>query len=655
MNKTKNNAVNILRGLCLDEIQEANSGHPGIALGAAPIVFTLFTEFLNIDPTNPKMFNRDRFILSAGHASSLLYAMMYLSGFKKPTLDDLKHFRQLNSITAGHPEPNLIPGIEVSSGPLGQGIAMAVGMAIAEKKLANIFNKFSDLVNHYTFCLHGDGCLQEGIAYEAINIAGKLQLNKLILLYDSNNIQLDGKVNDSTSMNVKSFFTSCDWNYIKVNNGNSCSAIAKAITKAKLSIAKPTVIEIKTTIGYGSKLAGSNTCHGSPFNAHEVLEIKKNLGINSEEKFYVPTELTNYISTTIKKRATTFNIKTNKNINLLEKKDIHLYQRFMNAINNKFNIDLKWFKDFNVKPNEATRSVVGNLVNIIAKNTPNLLIGSADLSASTKIGGKQLGNFDAKNLDGQNINYGVREFAMAGIVNGICAHGGIKAIGSTFLVFSDYAKPAMRLAAISHIPTIYVYSHDSITVGEDGPTHQPIEQINTLRMIDNHYTFRPCNSYESIAALSFALKQNNSPVSIITSRGDFIHPESTDYSLINRGAYLISSKPKAKISLWATGSEVTLALEVQRILATYKIYANVISAPCMELFNTQDESYRKQLLKLPIFSIEYGNTFYWYQYSKYPFGINSFGASGKPNDVVKKFKLDANTIANQIKIILKIK
>lgn len=642
-------AVNLIRGLCLDEIATANSGHPGIALGAAPIMYALFANHLHADPTNPNYFNRDRFVLSAGHASSLLYAMMYACEFTTPTLDDLKKFRQIDSITAGHPEPHLIPGIEVASGPLGQGVAMAVGLAIAEKKLSSIFNKFSHVIDHYTYCLHGDGCLEEGIFYEAIAIAGKLNLNKLILLYDSNDVQLDGPVNDSTNTNVKQLFKSCNWDYIYVANGNSVSAINAAINKAKTSHTHPTVIEIKTTIGYGSALAGTNACHGAPFKDDQVKLIKKTLRIDPEKKFNFPKTLRDQLSNQIKKRATKHIIRHNKAINALEGKDFDLYQLLFRTIKNSFEIDLAWFNDITFKDKDATRNICGKIIDIVAKHIPTLMVGSADLSASTKIGGKQLINFQPKSLNGQNINYGVREFAMAAIVNGICAHQGMRAIGSTFLVFSDYAKAAIRLAAISNIPAIYVFSHDSITVGEDGPTHEPIEQINTLRMIPNHYVFRPCNQYETIFALNYALKTSkSSPVTIITSRGEFNLPLSTDYDLIAKGAYFIDQKPKAKLNLMATGSEVALAYDVQKILQRKGIIANIISAPCLELFNQQNDDYRKKLLSLPVYSIEYGNTAIWYQYSKHPYGINSFGVSGKAMDVILKFHLDANSIANDI-------
>lgn len=649
MKYTSKTAVNYIRALAMDEITTANSGHPGIALGAAPIIYALYSRHLVADPTNPNYFNRDRFVLSAGHGSSLLYAMMYACEFTKPTLDDLKKFRQIDSITAGHPEPHLLPGIEVATGPLGQGVAMAVGLAIAEKKLAATYNTFSDIIDHYTYCLHGDGCMEEGIFYEAIAIAGKLNLNKLILLYDSNNIQLDGKVSDSTNTNVKQLFKANNWNYIYVSNGNNVAAISEAIKAAKQSHTHPTVIEIKTTIGYGSDLKNSNACHGAPFNEEQVKQIKKNLKLDPTKKFFLPKSLRDFLSTSIKRRTTKGVLKFNRAINVLEKKDFNLYQRLIATTKDQFNIDLKWFDNQTFGAKEATRSISGKLVNIIAQHCPNLLVGSADLSASTKIGGKKLIDFNPNNYQGQNINYGVREFAMGAIVNGIRTHKGTRAIGSTFLVFSDYAKAAIRLAAISQIPSLFIFSHDSITVGEDGPTHEPIEQINSLRMIPNHYVFRPCNAHETIYALNFALKLSKSaPVTIITSRGEFNQYPSTDYELIDRGAYFIDQKPKAKINLMATGSEVALAFEIQKLLAKENIIANVISAPCLELFDNQPDSYKKQLLSLPVFSIEYGNTDRWYRYSKHPYGINSFGASGKAIDVIHKFHLDAQSIANDI-------
>ena len=640
--------INCLRALSLDEIAEAQSGHPGIALGSATIFYTLFKYHLNICPNTPDFFNHDRFVVSAGHVSSLLYATMVCAGYKSISLNDLKKFRKFNSITAGHPEPSLIPGIEITSGPLGQGIAAAVGMAIAEKKLSKMFNVYGSLIDHYTYCFHGDGCLEEGIAYEAINIAGRLKLNKLILLYDSNKIQLDGQVADSTCMNVRKFFHSCGWNHIYVKNGNDVSSINNAIRIAKCS-QKPTVIQINTIIGYGSPKAGMNTCHGSPFTKEEVKAMKEEWKYNYSP-FVIPKSVETDFTNVIKKRSNSFLRKFYQELNILEAKDINLYNLFIDSINSKYNFNVKWFKDLQFKQNAATREIVGQLVDILTKNIPTLMVGSADVSSSTKIGSNKMLTFSDASYSGQRINYGVREFAMTGIVNGLTAHGGIKAIGSTFLTFMDYGKPAIRLAAVGHTPSINVYSHDSITVGEDGPTHQPIEQISSLRLIPNHYTFRPYNVTECIAALKFAINSNTSPVSIITSRGGFDKIEVTSND-IDKGAYIISDSNKNyELTIIATGSEVATAIKVQELLKAKNINSRVVSAPCLELFDKQDKKYINNILgKKPIVSIEFGATSPWYKYVDLPIGIDQFGCSAKAQEVVKKFELAPANIVTKIK------
>lgn len=651
-NPDSKTTINCLRALSLDEIAEAQSGHPGIALGAATIFYTLFKYHLNICPSTPDFFNRDRFVVSAGHVSSLLYATMLCAGYKNISIKDLKNFRKLNSITAGHPEPSLIPGIEITSGPLGQGIAAAVGMAIAEKKLDRMFNVYGWLIDHYTYCFHGDGCLEEGIAYEAINIAGRLKLNKLILLYDSNKIQLDGQVVDSTCMNVRKFFHSCGWNHIYVKDGNNVSAINRAINTAKRS-SKPTVIQINTVIGYGSPKAGMNTCHGSPFNKEEVKAMKKKWKY-TYSPFSVPKSVESDFTEVIKKRGNYLLTKFYRELNILEAKDIKLYNLFVNAINSKFSLDTEWFKDLQFKQEAATREIVGELVDVLAKNNPTLMVGSADVSSSTKIGSNIMVTFnDTTSYSGQRINYGVREFAMAGIINGLTAHGGIKAIGSTFLTFMDYCKPAIRLAAVGRIPSINVYSHDSITVGEDGPTHQPIEQIGSLRLIPNHYTFRPYNVTECIAALKFAINSTTSPVSIITSRGGFDKIEVSSIN-VDKGAYVISGSNKDyKLTIIATGSEVATAIQVQKLLKTDHINSRVVSAPCLEIFDKQTQKYIDNILgNKSVVSIEFGATGLWYKYADLAIGIDEFGCSANANSVVKKFKLTPEAIATKIKNLL---
>ena len=642
-------SINCLRALSLDQITNANSGHPGIALGAAPIFYTLFKYHLNVCPKVPNFFNRDRFVISAGHASSLVYATMLCAGYKNLKINDLKDFRKINSKTPGHPEPHLLPGIEISSGPLGQGIAAAVGMAIAERKHACMFNVFGNLIDHYTYCFHGDGCLEEGIAYEAINLAGHLRLNKLILLYDSNKIQLDGKVSDSTSLKTKKFFKSCGWNHIYVRKGNDVGEISTAIAKAKRS-SKPTVIEINTTIGFGSPKAGSNACHGSPFDSQEVQKMKDKWGY-TYKPFEVPSIVKEDFTDVILKRGNKLLNNFYKELRVLEFKDTKLYNQYIKNVNGEIKFDLGWFKNIKFKDSNSTREIVGELVNVLVKNIPTLMVGSADVSSSTKIGNNNMNPFSWSNYSGQRINYGVREFAMSAIVNGMTAHGGIKAIGSTFLTFLDYNKAAIRLAAVGEIPSINVYSHDSITVGEDGPTHQPVEQIASLRLIPNHYLFRPCNLYESLYALKFALDSKTSPVTIVTSRGAFKQHQTKSYEDVSKGAYVILN-PHSKsyhLTLIATGSEVATAIRVQELLAKKRIFARVVSAPCLELFDKQNQNYINEILgNKPIISIEYGVTDAWYKYVDLAIGIDNFGRSGNAADIVKYYKLTPEDIAAKI-------
>ncbi|WEK83170.1 MAG: transketolase [Mycoplasma sp.] len=643
----ENLTINTIRMLGVNAITNANSGHPGIVLGAAPIMYALFKYHLNVDPKNPHFFNRDRFILSAGHGSALLYSTMYLAGYTSLQKNDLLRFRQINSKTPGHPESALVPGIEVSTGPLGQGVAMGVGMAIAEKKLSAIFNQHSKLVDHYTYVLFGDGCFEEGIFAEAVALAGRLKLNKLIMLYDSNRIQLDGKVSDSTNTNVKAFFKANHWNYLKVKDGNDFLAISRAISRAKISN-KPTVIEVSTVIGFASNKANSSSCHGAPFKAEEVELIKKNLNYHMNG-FNVHNDVEADFKEPIAKRAVKNTIKFNKALGVLEKADVKLYYQFNDCLKNNFGLDLNWYKELQVKPIDATRNTMGKVIDLAWNHLPTLLVGSADLTASTKVGGKHLGNFDLDPMNGQNINYGVREFAMTAISNGINAHGGTRSICSTFLVFSDYAKAAIRLGAVSDIPGIQVYSHDTITVGEDGPTHEPIEQISSLRLIPNHYLFRPCNIHEALFALDFALKQQRHPVTIVTSRGEFNQPEFNDYEQISKGAYVLKKHKSYSLTLLATGSEVAVAMEVSELLAKHKINANVVSVPCLEVFKNQRQEYIDQVLgNKSVISIEYGVTTPWYQYVDLAIGIDSFGKSGKAKDVVDYFDLNPQQITNRI-------
>ncbi len=639
-------AANTLRVLSACAITNAKSGHPGIALGAADIMAELFVNQIKVSPKDPSYFNRDRFVLSAGHGSSLLYATMLLCGYKDITMKDLREFRQLGSKTPGHPEPYLLDGVEVSSGPLGQGIAMAVGMAIASQKMANIVNTPKiNLINNYTYCLFGDGCFEEGISYEALAVAGRLKLNRLIMIYDYNSIQLDGKVSDSTTIKTSRYFKSLGWNVVVCENGHDPRQLHSAFAKAKHpSNKKPTVIIAKTQIGYGSINANSNKAHGSPLSLEQYQELKKNLKFEYPD-FFIPTELSN-IAKIVEERGDEEVINFNNKLAKLEKFNIGQYKKIIDLIDRKkFNFDHKWFEPSDFPTHESTRKVCGNLLQPIAINNKNIICSIADLSSSTMIKINNSPKITAKNWEGQNLDCGVREFAMAAINNGIIAYGGFKAIGSTFMSFSDYNKAAIRLAAISHIPAINIYSHDSITVGEDGPTHQPIEQLWSLRLIPNHMVFRPTSSIDMVVALETAFKSKTTPVSIITSRGTF-DQINVDYETARKGAYIVRSDRNHVVSLYATGSELPLALEVASKL---DLPSRVIAINSLELLNEQDEDYINQIFdKSKKISIEYGATTPWYKYVDYVIGSDTFGYSGKPDHILKRLGLSCGQIVNKI-------
>lgn len=640
-------AINTIRMLGVEAIARAKSGHPGIVLGAAPIMYELFFNHLNVSPTYLDYFNHDRFVLSAGHGSALLYATMLTAGFNNLTMDDLKQFRQINSKTPGHPENHMLHGVEVSTGPLGQGIAMAVGMAIAEEKLSFEFNKYNKLIDHYTYCLFGDGDLEEGISYEACSVAGRQKLNKLIMIYDSNGIQLDGKVIDSTKINVRKYFKSLGWNYIFVKNGNNYKRISYAIKKAKLSKFKPTIIECKTIIGFGSDVANTNSVHGAPLLSEQIAKLKINLNYDYEE-FFIPTEVKNHAKSIIKRVDKKIN-KFNYGLQLLEREDIDLYNNILKLIQkNSFDFSIKWYDPEKFPARASTRNICGDVIQQIAKSNQTLLISSADLTSSTKVVYKQSQSFTKSNRAGHNINLGVREFAMVAINNGIVAHGGCKAMGSTFLAFSDYCKAAIRLAAISQLPTINIFSHDSILVGEDGPTHQPIEQIWTLRCIPNHYVFRPTSTIDMIVAMERAINSVNKTITIITSRSDF-DQINVDYDTAKLGGYEIVASSNHDITLYATGSEIEVAVNVSKILEEQNLKVRVIAINSLELLNEQTEQYKNNIFDYkPKISIEFGTTTPWYKYVDFAIGVDVFGLSGKPNDVLSHLNLTNEKIASTI-------
>lgn len=636
-------AVNTLRVLSAEAITKAKSGHPGIALGAANILYELFVNQMNVCPKFTNYYNRDRFVLSAGHGSSLLYATMLLCGFNHPTMDDLKNFRQINSNTPGHPEPSLLDGVEVSSGPLGQGIAMAVGLAIASKKTAHLLNTAKTrLMNNKVYCLFGDGCFQEGISYEAFAIAGRLKLDNLIMIYDFNGIQLDGKVSDTTEIDIKKYFKALGWETIFTSD--NLKNLSKAFAKAK-TIKKPVVIVCKTTIGCGCELAGTNKVHGSPLNETQLANLRKTLKYDYPE-FTIPEELKqipDYVNKRVGKEVNKFNL----NLQELEKEDIEAYNLaidFVQKQEGKF--DYKWFDRSKFASLEATRNISGQILQTVLKHNPGLIVSIADLSSSTKIIAKDSSFITSKNWGGKNLNCGVREFAMGAINNGISAFGTTKAIGSTFMSFSDYNKAAIRLAAISRIPSINIYSHDSILVGEDGPTHQPIEQLWTLRLIPNHFVFRPYSTIDTIVAFEFAIKSKTTPTSIITSRSAF-NQINVPYDLAKKGAYVVyGPKKRHSVTIYATGSEVPLAIEVAKKM---KKVTRVVAINSFELLKLQDEKYLNMIFdNSKKVSIEFGCTTPWHKYVDLAIGIDQFGYSGKPSDIIKKLELTPEDILKRI-------
>lgn len=631
--------INAIRMLGIEMVTKANSGHPGIVLGAAPIMYTLFKNHLRFYKNDLNFINRDRFVLSAGHGSALLYATMLVAGYPSININDIKAFRQLNSKTSGHPEPHLLNGVDIGTGPLGQGAAISVGLAIAE---ANLNQRYNNLIDHYTYCLLGDGCMEEGVTHEALAIAGRFKLKKLIWIYDSNNVQLDGDVADSTITNFSKVVKANGWNYILVSDGNNTDLINNAINEAKNSD-KPTFIEVKTIIGYASSLANSYKCHGAALSEEEVENVRKNLSY-PYKKFELPDNILKSFTATHKLNKSHYQ-KYLKSLDNLKKNNPELFKQYQFEINNEFKLDIDNFSDLNKQDTiiEATRNICGLIVNKIAEKNANFLIINDDLSGSTKVKASSNNKFDINNYAGQNINIGVREFSGVDVAAGIVAHGGLKAVSSTFLSFADYCKAAIRLSAINQIPILTVFSHDSITVGEDGPTHQPIEQLSMLRSIPNVITFRPANFAETYNAFLYALISKITPVNIITSRSAF-KQNKVDIKEIKNGFYFVKNVKNAKVNLIATGSDVGLCLEAADILKEQNILTNVISIPSLEILRMKKAQFKKFISKYKNnIAVEAGTTYMWYEFVNEIIGINTFGKSGKPKDVEKDF-LDRKSV-----------
>ena len=650
-------SVATIRSLCIDEINKANSGHPGMALGSAPILYTLFTRHLVADPKDPEWFNRDRFVLSAGHASALLYAMLHLSGYEL-TLNDLKQFRQLNSLTPGHPEYRWTKGVDATSGPLGQGIAQAVGMAMAEESIRANYADGQKLMNHYTYALCGDGCLQEGISQEAISLAGHQKLNKLILFYDANQVTLDGALDLSFSEQVKARFIASEWNVLEVNDGNDIEAIDKAIVEAKKSKDKPTMILIHTVIGYGSAKQGTSKVHGSPLGVEDGKHAKVDVYGFDHEDFYIPEEVKEQFANTFMTRGQKAHEEYNKVLEQYGKEHATELERFLSLINLSVENYLpKVMPEFAEGSSTSTRVASGKALNAYMLNLPNLIGGSADVAGSVMTKLDNGVNFDPNHREGHNINWGIREFAMASAQNGMLLHGGLRTYVGCFAVFADYMKAAIRMAALSHLPAIYLFSHDSIAVGEDGPTHQPIEQLAMLRSIPNMRVIRPCDERETYAAWAEALKSLRTPTALILSRQNLPLMPGSSAEGLAKGAYIVSKEAKkAQAEIIATGSEVSLAVEAQKLLKEEGVDVRVISMPSWELFEEQNQKYKDSVLSLPVekrISVEMLSTFGWDRYAKHHMGMDTFGASAPAKDVIGKFDFSASRLAKMVKEIVK--
>ncbi len=649
----ENKIVDNIRSLGIDMIDQAKSGHPGIVLGAAPIIYTLYGRHLNINPKEPNWINRDRFVLSAGHGSALLYATLFMAGYNL-TLEDLKHFRQLGSITPGHPEYNVTPGVDMSTGPLGQGLASAVGMAIAEKYLGTHFNSKNKVINYYTYVLCSDGDLMEGISYEAASLAGHLKLNKLIVLYDSNSVSLDGPTNITFTENVQARFIAMNWNTIIVSDGNNINEISKALDKAKISD-KPTLIEVKTTIGKYSKYQGTNKVHGSPLEEEDLQNIKKALNIR-DVPFSVSNDAISALQTKIIDR---YELLHKEWMNAFNSLDKNLQEELVSIINKETDIPLKELEfDLPETDHEATRVTGGKILNAIAKVTPFLMGGSADLASSTKTKLINETDFASTNYSGRNINFGVREHAMGAILNGL-ALSGIRPFGSTFLAFADYLKPAIRLGALMNLPVIYIFTHDSISVGEDGPTHQPVEQLTMLRSIPNLEVFRPADANEVIGTYKAIMAKKSGPSAIILGRNDIPILENTKVKEIKNGAYIVKDEiTKLTAIIIASGEEVALALDIAQSLGEKGYGIRVVSMPSIERYETTKEEYQELILPATIkkFVIEKGTSHPWYKYvynENYLFNINTFGASGTYTDLNNQYGYDKKVIEEKIEKLIK--
>ncbi len=662
MNNIDEMSVNAIRVLSADAIQKANSGHPGLPLGAAPMAYELWANHMKFNPANPDWVDRDRFILSGGHGSMLLYSLLHLFGIGNLSLDDIKNFRQFGSLTAGHPEYGHTVGVEATTGPLGQGMAMAVGMAMAEAHLASVFNKDDyKVVDHYTYVLGGDGCMMEGISSECFSLAGTLGLNKLIVFYDSNNISIEGSTDIAFTEDVVTRFKAFGFQTLEVEDGTDLKAIGKAIEEAKADTTRPTLIKVNTLIGYGCPAKqGKASAHGEPLGVDNVAALKENINWPSKEDFFVPEEVYDNYKKIGEEKA-----KAEEEWNKLfaeycakypEMKE--LWDKYFNGadLSELFDSEEYWAKG---EKAEATRATSGSILNLIKTKMPNLIGGSADLAPSNKTNMKDAGDFSKENYAGSNLHFGVREQAMAAIGNGLALHGGLKAFVATFFVFSDYVKPMARLTSLMKLPLTFVFTHDSIGVGEDGPTHEPIEQLAAFRSMPGISVFRPADRTETAAAWMHAVSSTNEPTALVLTRQNLPQLAGSSKEAL-KGGYVLedSTKETPDAIIIASGSEVSLAVEAKASLAADGIDVRVVSMPSMDVFDAQSDEYKESVLPKAVrnrVAVEALSDFGWYKYVGLDgevVSMKGFGASGPAKTLFEHFGFTTENVVNTVKKVV---
>ena len=665
-NSAQDLAINAIRTLSMDAVQLANSGHPGAPMGLAAVAYTLFAKHMHFDAKDPEWANRDRFVLSNGHASMLLYSLLHLIGVKELDLDEIKQFRQWGSLTPGHPEAELTPGVEVTTGPLGQGISTSVGLAMAE---AQLHARFDGMIDHYTYVICSDGDLMEGISHEAASLAGHLGLGKLVVLYDDNEITIDGRTDVSFTEDVLKRFEAYGWHTDRVTDGNDVDAIDAAITAAKSQTDKPSLIAVRTVIGFGSpNKADHSKSHGSPLGDDEILLTKEALGWPYTEPFTVPQEAYdafNDLATRSQEAHASWDAKLDEyNTSNLEK-HTELTRRLSGALPEGWKEKLPSFAPD--AKGLATRASSGKVIQKIYEALPELVGGSADLAGSNKTFHKEFGIFTHDQRDAQNVHFGVREHGMAAAANGMCLHGGVRGFGATFLVFSDYMRPALRLAALMHTPQLMVFTHDSIGLGEDGPTHQPVEHLMSLRAMPNYFVFRPADANEVTESWIAAIERINGPSCLVLTRQNVPTYDREKLSTkgdASRGGYILSENPAGKETpdaiILATGSEVAIAIEAQKtLLETHNISARVVSIPCWKLFLAQDDEWQSEVIPDAVtarVSIEAGTTFGWQQFTGskgISIGLDRFGASAPFEELYAQFGLTSENVTDKVVSLVK--